>query len=350
VKKEKEVKSRKRAQGITIYDVAADAGVSLATVSRVINNSAVVRPERRERVLASIKKLNFKPNEIARGLARQKSTNIGVLVPDLCRSETSELLSGIVDTANLKQYGYGVNVNSYLTNIVSFNQQVDKMISHRVDGLLVMADELTDAMHQTLTNLSIPVVVFATAHKFSDLPSVALNYERVAQDIVDYISAQKYQSATIITRDTEAYAYGLSGFFTTACAKNNIALNEQLIKADLNYEKTYRVLYEVYKHGDIPPIVFATNDMFALAFSNVVQDLGKQVPADVEIISFSNTQLALVGRPKITSVMYPVYRIGAYAIGMLTKLIQEKSLDDIVSLENEYEIIWRESTKHEIKK
>jgi len=146
-------------------------------------------------------------------------------------------------------------------------------------------------------------------------------------------------------RDTEFDESGLSGSVLQSCENGNIALRRQAIKADFNYEKTYRVLYDAYRHEPLPKFVFATNDMFALAFSNVAQDLGKRVPDDVEIISFSNTQLALVGRPQITSIMYPVYRIGAYAIGMVTKLIQGKSLDDIVSVENEYEIIWRESTK-----
>jgi len=345
-----ETKNKKKSQGVTIYDVAEDAGVSLATVSRVINNSAVVRPERRARVLASIEKLNFKPNEIARGLARQKSTNIGVLVPDLFRSETSELLSGIVDTANLGQYGYGININSYLSDVASFKKQVERLVSHRVDGLLVMADYLNDEMYETLVSLNIPTVLFATATKFDDIPNVSLNYQQIGQDVVAYIANQKYKEATIIMRDTEFDASGLTGAVLQSCEDANITLIQQEIKADFNYEKTYRVLYERYVDEPLPKFVFATNDMFALAFSNVVQDLGKSVPEDVEIIGFSNTQLALIGRPKITSIMYPVYRIGAYAIGMVTRLIQGKSLNNIGSLENEYEIIWRESTRHKIKK
>jgi len=341
------VKTKKKTQGVTIYDVADDAGVSLATVSRVINKSAVVRPERRERVLASIKKLNFKPNEMARGLARQKSTNLGVLVPDLSRSETSELLSGIVDTANLPQYKYGITINSYLADAGLFKSQVEKLISHRVDGLLVMADYLNEEMHETLINLDIPTVLFDTANKWNDLPSVSLNYQRIGKDIVAYIREQGYKRATIIMRDTEFDESGLSGSVLQSCENADIALTRQMIKADFNYEKTYKALYKTYKKEPLPTFVFATNDMFALAFSNVVADLGKNVPDDVEIISFSNTQLALVGRPQITSIMYPVYRIGAYAIGMGTKLIQKQSIDDIVSLENEYEIIWRGSTRHE---
>jgi len=338
-------KEKKHTQVVTIYDVAAEAGVSLATVSRVINNSAVVRPERRKRVEEAIEKLNFKPNEIARGLARKKSTSIGVLVADINRAEVIELLAGIIDTANLKQYGYSVNINSYLGDIETFKQQVEKMVSSQVDGLLVMCDYVTEEIHDILVNLSIPKVLFATPNKYDDLYDISINYEKVGEDISQYIIQQQYKSATIISRDTESTEEGIIASFIENCESENVSVIHQTVKSDFDYDKAYHALYEIYKDSKMPSFVFATNDTLALALSNVAQDLGKKVPTDIEIMSFSNTHMALIGRPKITSVMYPVYRIGAYAMSIVTKLIKEEALQNIPSLENEFEIIWRESTK-----
>lgn len=338
-------KDKKGPHVVTIYDVAKEAGVSLATVSRVINNSAVVRAERRQRVEEAIEKLNFKPNEIARGLARKRSTSIGVIVTDINRAEVVELLAGIIDTANLKQYGYAVSINSYLGDEETFQNQTEKMVSSQIDGLLVMCDHISEAMHDVLVKLPIPTVLFATPNKYADLHGVSINYEKVAKDISDYIIAQKYQSATIVSRDTEIATFGIVEAFMDNCEAAKVSVEHCMVKSDYDYEKAYQYLYKTYQNSTIPNMVFATNDTLALAFSNVVQDLGKNVPNDTEVISFSNTHMALIGRPKLTSVMYPVYRIGAYAMSIVTKLIKQEELDDIPSLENEFEIIWRESTK-----
>ena len=338
-------KEKKSSQVVTIYDVAAEADVSLATVSRVINNSAVVRPERRKRVEDAIKKLNFKPNEIARGLARKRSTSIGILVADINRAEVVELLAGVIDTANLKQYGYGVSINSYLGDEETFRHQIERMVSNQIDGLLVMCDYVSPEIHEILTNLSIPTVLFATPNTYSDLHAVSINYDKIGADIANYVIGQKYQEATIIARDTENETVGILGAFNNNCKNSDIRVEHIAIKNDYHYAKAYQELYTRYQNTTIPPFVFATSDSLALAFSNAVQDLGKKIPEDVEIISFSNTPMAVIGRPQLTSVMYPVYRIGAYAMSIVTKLIKEEKLENIPALENDFEIIWRESTK-----
>ena len=101
----------------TIYDVAGAAKVSLATVSRVMNNPEKVNPETRERVLKVIKELGYKPNAIARGLASRKSTTIGVIISDITRASVSQMLGGIIDVA--KKYEYSIKIFSFLV-LLSF--------------------------------------------------------------------------------------------------------------------------------------------------------------------------------------------------------------------------------------
>lgn len=336
-------KGKKNTDVVTIYDVAKEADVSLATVSRVINNSAVVREERRERVEAAIKKLNFKPNEIARGLARKKSTNIGVIVSDIYRGEVTELLAGIVDTANLKQYGYALSINSYLGDEEDFKIQVERMISSQVDGLLVMCDTLTENMHDVLVDTNTPLVLFATPNTYPDLYTISINYAKVGKEIVTYFNSQNYKQVSILSRTTDPQDCGVIKSFVDESKNKGIVT--ETIQLPAAYDKAYAFLAQQYDGKTVPSAVFATNDTHALAYSNYVQDRGLVVPSDVEIISFSNTQSAVMGRPQLTSVMYPVYRIGAYAMSVVTKLINEEALNSIPSLEDDYEIIWRGSTK-----
>lgn len=329
---------------VTIYDVAKEADVSLATVSRVINNSAIVRAERRERVEAAIKKLNFKPNEIARGLARKTTTSIGIIVPDVHRIEVSELLAGIIDTANLKQYGYSVTINSYLGKDTIFKSQVERMISSQIDGLLVMCDVVTDEIKSVVAALKIPVVFFATPLDDSEFTSISINYANAAKTVADYLVIEKqHKEVLILSLEAEGQMDALGKYFSDSIEANNI--NVEVVSTSGNYEKMYTQFLQLFKErGKLPNAVFSTNDTIATAFSNAVQDLNYHVPNDVEIISFSNSQNAIICRPQLTSIMYPVYRIGAYAMSVVTKMIKNETVE-VPSLADDFEIIWRQSTK-----
>jgi len=329
---------------VTIYDVAKEADVSLATVSRVINNSAIVRAERRERVEAAIKKLNFKPNEIARGLARKTTTSIGIIVPDVHRIEVSELLAGIIDTANLKQYGYSVTINSYLGKDAIFKSQVERMISSQIDGLLVMCDVVTDEIKSVVAALKIPVVFFATQLNDTEFSSISINYANAVKIVADYLVIEKqHKEVLILSLEAEGQIDALGEYFSDSIEANNI--NVEVISTSGNYEKMYTQFLQLFKErGKLPNAIFSTNDTIATAFSNAVQDLNYHVPNDVEIISFSNSQNALICRPQLTSIMYPVYRIGAYAMSVVTKMIKNETVE-VPTLADDFEIIWRQSTK-----
>lgn len=336
-------KDNRSKQEITIYDVAKEADVSLATVSRVINNSAVVRPERRKRVEEAIAKLNFVPNEIARGLARKSSTSIGVIVPDMRREEVTELLAGIIDTANLKQYGYAVSINSYLGNEDTFQKYIERMTSSQMDGLLIMCDYVSEQMYKVLKQVKIPLVLFCTPNELKDIYSIAINYQQVGKDIAAYYQSQNYKHITLFARETESETTGMIASFIKSYRE--IGQQVEVIKLNGDYDKSYDYFKRTYAKNTIPQGVLTTNDTLALAFSNAMQDLNFQVPEQVEIISFSNTSLALSSRPMLTSVMYPVYRMGAYAMSLVTKLIKDMELSQVPNLQNDYQIIWRGSTK-----
>ena len=123
----------------TIYDVAGKAQVSLATVSRVLNNPDKVNESTRERVLAVIKELGYRPNAIARGLASRKTTTVGIVLSDVTRASTSQLLGGIIDIA--KKYNYSVKLFS-ITGELDLEETIRTVVSEQVDGILFLDDEL----------------------------------------------------------------------------------------------------------------------------------------------------------------------------------------------------------------
>ena len=122
----------------TIYDVAGAAKVSLATVSRVMNNPEKVNPETREKVLKVIKELGYRPNAIARGLASRKSTTVGIVMADVSRAATSQLLGGIIDIA--KKYDYAVKLFT-MEATEDVRDVMRKVVAEQVDGILLLNDE-----------------------------------------------------------------------------------------------------------------------------------------------------------------------------------------------------------------
>ena len=168
----------------TIYDVAGKAQVSLATVSRVLNNPDKVNESTRERVLAVIKELGYRPNAIARGLASRKTTTVGIVLSDVTRASTSQLLGGIIDIA--KKYNYSVKLFS-ITGELDLEETIRTVVSEQVDGILFLDDELAaeqmENIRKQFSDANIPMVLTNVLLDNPEVPSVAVDYKKAAYDI-----------------------------------------------------------------------------------------------------------------------------------------------------------------------
>src|SRR5699024_12714336 len=144
-------------QSVTIYTVAREARVSMATVSRVVNGNPNVKPETRKKVLEVIKELNYRPNAVARGLASKKTTTVGVVIPSVTNDYFARLALGIDDIASMYKY------NMILTNSDADDgkalQVVRSMMAKQVDGIIFMGHDITPELQTEFENSTIPVVV-----------------------------------------------------------------------------------------------------------------------------------------------------------------------------------------------
>jgi LacI family transcriptional regulator len=131
---------------VTIYDVAKEAKVSLATVSRVINGLEIVRDDTRIRVNEAIDRLGYKPNAIAQGLALQKTTTIALVVPEASFSYTGQIINGILDVAKI--YKYNIMLHTTSEGIVSISDVIENIIKSRVDGVVIYNDKMMDEINK----------------------------------------------------------------------------------------------------------------------------------------------------------------------------------------------------------
>lgn len=310
----------------TIYDVAGAARVSLATVSRVLNNPEKVNEETRKRVLEVIKQLGYRPNAIARGLASRKTTTVGVIVSDITRASVSQMIGGIMDIA--RQYKYSIKIFSMGEDSDVYDV-VRSVVAEQVDGILLLNDELDDKDMKTvvdcISDSNIPLVLSNVVNSEYDLPSVNIDYEKASYDTTKEMIAlgrkNIYLLSTVRKYTTnEAKEVGYSNAMKEAGLDPKIFRTSGDLSINTQHFKAF---------FDVNPVdaVMAVRDSIAVSFVNVARDANKRIPEDILVVGFQNTKYAELSRPSLTCIDNPVYDIGAVSMRLLTKFMQSETVD-----------------------
>ncbi|MGO0062297.1 catabolite control protein A [Brevibacillus fluminis] len=330
---------------ITIYDVAREAGVSMATVSRVVNGNPNVKPTTRKKVLAAIERLGYRPNAVARGLASKKTTTVGVIIPDISSLFFSELARGIEDIATM--YKYNIILCNSDNRLEKELQLINTLLEKQVDGLLFLGSEIKEDHLQTLSTAAVPVVLAATRDADNILPSVTIDHFQAAYDATKALIDRGHKRVAILSGPKTDPLGGLLRFegYKQALADSGIALDEELVRSGSYwYETGLRNMNEFLKLDNPPTAVFAANDEVAIGAIHAIQDAGKSVPGDIEIIGHDNIRLAEMVRPKLSTVVQPMYDIGAVAMRLLTKYMNNEHVEEHVVL-LPHRIEYRQSTR-----
>ena len=161
-------------QTITIYDVAREAGVSMATVSRVVNGNPNVKPSTRKKVSDVIDRLNYRPNAVARGLASKKTTTVGVIIPDVTNLYFSSIARGIDDIASM--YNYNIFLANSDGEARKEKKVFDTLLAQQVDGIIFMGHQVTESMKKDIDRVDTPVILAGTIDETNDIPNVIIDY------------------------------------------------------------------------------------------------------------------------------------------------------------------------------
>src|SRR5699024_9410676 len=213
---------------ITIYDVAREANVSMATVSRVVNGNPNVKPTTRKKVLAVIEELGYRPNAVARGLASKKTTTVGAIIPDISSVFYSELTRGIEDIATM--YKYDTILSNSDQNLDKEVSLINSMLEKQVDGILFMGGKITEEHIKQFKTSPVPVVLAATYDPTNTLPSVNIDYEEAAYEVtMKLIGNEKIQPALVIGHEYVQSNYLKRAGYERALADSGITLDENLI-------------------------------------------------------------------------------------------------------------------------
>ena len=311
---------------VTIYDVAREAGVSMATVSRVINGNKNVKENTRKKVLEVIERLDYRPNAVARGLASKRTTTVGVVIPDITNTYFAALAKGIDDIAEMYKY------NIVLANSDEDDEKevavVNTLFSKQVDGIIFMGYHLTEKIRSEFSRSRTPVVLAGTVDVEHQLPSVNIDYKNATADAVRHLLKRNKKIAFVsgpLVDDING-KIRLVGY-KEALKEAGVNYSEGLVfESKYRYDDGYALAERLVSSKATAAIV--TGDELAAGLLNGLADHGVSVPEDFEIITSDDSQIARYTRPNLTTIAQPLYDLGAISMRMLTKIMHKEELEE----------------------
>jgi LacI family transcriptional regulator len=312
---------------VTIYDVAREANVSMATVSRVVNGNPNVKPATRKKVVDVIKRLEYRPNAVARGLASKKTTTVGVIIPDISNTFYAELVRGIEDIATM--YSYNIILSNSDQREDKELQLLETMFGKQVDGIVLMSEQLTNDLLHMIERSPVPIVLAGTIDATNRLASVNIDYHQAAYEAVTRLIQNKHERIAFVSGSLSTErAFKFTGY-EKALEDAGIIIDESLVvESNATYDDGIDAFNQLKVIENPPTAYFAGNDELAIGLIHGAQDNGFVVPSDVEVISFENSKLARMVRPTLTSVVLPLYDIGAVSMRLLTKYMNKEQIDE----------------------
>lgn len=332
-------------QTITIYDVAREANVSMATVSRVVNGNPNVKPTTRKKVLEVIDRLDYRPNAVARGLASKKTTTVGVIIPDVTNLFFASLARGIDDIATM--YKYNIILANSDQNESKEIQVLNTLLAKQVDGIIYMGNKITDELRAEFSRSKTPVVLAGTVDPDQQVGSVNIDYIAATEAIITkLINGGNKKIAFVSTPLANPIngQYRLKGY-KNALLSAGIGYDESLVhESELTVAVGEELAPRLLEQG--VTAAYVSDDELAIGLLNGVVNAGVNVPEDFEIFTSNNSKVTEMARPQLSSIMLPLYDIGAVAMRLLTKIMNKEEIDE-KTITLPYKIAYRGTTAKE---
>lgn len=316
---------------VTIKDVAAQAGVSIATVSRVLNGNRRVSTENITRVNAAIEQLGYKPNAAAQGLARNKTNAIGLVVDEIAGEYFQHMLRGVeIATSN---HHYELIINSTRRANKVGNYAVGEQ---NTDGLLVFADSLPDEELVRLAKLNFPMVLLHRSPPDGlPIPCVTVENKSGARQMTDYLIEERgYQRIAFLTGpDGHEDSHWRERGYRESLEAHHIQPDSQRIGMG-GFDETiaYQTVQQWIQHGIEMDVIFAADDDSAIGAVLALKEAGLRVPEDVGVVGFDDIRLSRYFDPPITTVRAPIEHAAQIAIEQLIKRIANEPVDMLTLL------------------
>lgn len=310
-----------------IQDVARLANVSVATVSRVINNSSSVTAKTRDKVESVVRDLNYQPNLLGRNLRRTKSHIALVLIPNISNPFYSRIVKGIEDVAHSN--GYNVMLCNTDSDAQREHVYVDILKNKLADGIIFMASELSVNEMREISS-GYPLVQCCEYLENLNVSHVSIdNYSAAYEATTHLCSLGRKQVGFIGSKNKYISTIKREEGYKEALADFGIKLDTAFVKyGNFSYKSAYTATLQMLENKDSrPDAIFAISDIMAIGAINAIIEKGLNVPDDIAVCGFDNISFASMFNPPITTISQPTYDMGCVAMKILLNQINQESSD-----------------------
>ena len=318
---------------VTIYDVAKEADVSLATVSRVINGMEIVRGETRDRVEAAIEKLGYKPNAVAQGLALKKTTTIALVIPEASFTYTGQIINGLLDVSKI--YKYNIMLHTVTEGITEISEVIENIIKSHVDGVIIYSDKLQEEEIAILSKYEIPIVVIGDKISGHRISSVYVDIERAVEELVDSYLDKGVDDIAIVEDRTHRNSIKKMIAGASRAFEKHGKVFQNYVQIPRGYHNSYDYLQEYFKNHR-HQLILTNRDSQAMACINATKEIGVKVPEEMEVVCLIDTKYNSMMRPQLSSFSLPSYDLGAVAMRKMTKMLEDEGEEGSINLSYVY--------------
>jgi LacI family transcriptional regulator len=311
----------KSGKAASIYDVARESGVSVFTVSAVVNKKSHVGKKLRDRVEAAIGKLNYRPNLIARSLAKQKTHTIGMIVPDIANPFFPMVVRGAEDAA--QKHGYNLLLCNSDDSLDKEESAIELLLSKRVDGILLTkaAESFRPPIRQMIKEAKVPFVLVMRTYPQLTKDAVITDDYQGAYDAVSHLARAGRRRIGLISgplKVSNAMARW-QGFHDALKAQGLLFEPQLVIEGDYRIDSGFRAGHALLSHH--PDGVYVANHLMTIGLLKAAEEMGLSCPDDFGLVSFDDYPWLGVFRPRLTTVELPKHQLGSEAAELLIERI-----------------------------
>lgn len=341
-------------RAVTIYDIAKEAGVSPATVSRVLTNNANVSKARKEKVQSLIEKYNFKPNALARRLSDTQSKVIGIIEADVRNAYYAEVFVACENAAS--EAGYTVLMGNAFGNKEREMRHLDMMCQQKVDALILLggAVDSVETDREYAENMqkitpTIPVIVTGKLDGV-DCYAVRIDFEKAMDFLMEYLFGLGHEKIALVGgRKTETGTDTRRRRYEELLDKKGIPYREEYVaEGSYDYESGYYGMNQILALEDVPTAAIAVNDYVAAGVVRSAAEHGYRIPQDISVVGFDNTQLAELLTPRLTSIDYDYANFGRMLVN--TAIAAARGIKVPVNQKMRPRLVVRDSSMPVVKK
>ena len=310
---------------MNIKAVAKKAGVSVATVSRVLNHPESVANPTKEHILEVMNSLDYTPNWFARGLKLNKTNVIALMVPEILDQGYMEIAKGVEDVA--KQKKHSILLCSTEEDRAKELENIENFILRKIDGLIIVSSVLNKKDLSQFKKTKMPIVFIGRNKEQKGLNVVYTNYKEATTEAINHLIEVGHKNIGMVygSRPKSENMEKLEGYKSAILAAKLKMVEGNIVEEENTIDGGYLAVSKILSQKDKPDAIFASSDNMAIGAMEKIKQLGLKIPEDIAVIGFDNLKISGYLEPKLTTVAKPMYRMGLIAARLLFDIMEENN-------------------------